>query len=328
MLVVITILGMLMAMVFPALQAVFSTANENVCNSKIVGLGKATQSYLSSNGGAYPGLVSRTPPYREQPNGHKQTWAVQLLPFIDQEGIHETWTMTPTELSKTGSSRMPREVSRVDAFICPSDIADSITTHPLSYVANAGSMADATRTPQINSGVGSQQSGGNTINYANGVFFNRYTGRGFDQGRAVMTEDVNRGDGAGFTILFSENVQAFNWADKRTTIQQPSPYDGDSKTATEAVQYTGFVWDGLPFNQGDGNESKEKYTYAPDLKWARPSSLHENGFHIVLADGQSHLISLDTEPWVLRRLSVSDAKKSDLPNNSPERDNTIKADLF
>ena len=88
-LVVITIIGMLMAMVFPALSGVLGAVKLNTCGVKLGGLGKAILAYKTARG-TYP--VVSTKPVRGAPGAVGKdaaglSWMAQLLPYLEEQPL-------------------------------------------------------------------------------------------------------------------------------------------------------------------------------------------------------------------------------------------------
>jgi prepilin-type N-terminal cleavage/methylation domain-containing protein len=304
-LVVITIMGMLMAIIFPAFEGVRELARQTNCSKNVGALGTASLSY-ESTAKRFPGLVEANGKSKSRGNesGNKMTWAVALLDNLGNGPLYKSWEFSPN----SPGGGIPQQVGKVSTLVCPSD--STIETNdfqPLSYAANSGLPKDAQNIERINK--------------ANGVFFNRYVvGRGSSNSGPASTApyvslqgDIISGKGAAYTILFAENLQAGNYADKRTSVNSPDPYDGaGGKTAAEAQMYTGFVWNGYGINMGDGDKEKDQERVAPNVKWSRPSSNHPNGVFMAFCSGNGRFVRENIEAHVFRWLCVSNVPRSDL----------------
>jgi hypothetical protein len=134
----------------------------------------------------------------------RMTWCAQLLSLLEQKDLYSSW-YDP----KSGEQQ---RVGPVDQFICPSDPADEQTSR-------AGVKA----------------------NVNNGIAFNRFVTSGPPPYTVKPTHVIN---GLDKVILLGENVQAWNWGDKRFPSAPPDPYDKQNpKSAEEAQKWTGLVWD-------------------------------------------------------------------------------------
>lgn len=81
-LVVITVIGILIALLMPAVQSARESARRSQCGNHLKQLGLAVQAHHERKG---------TIPYSRVDQG--ETWAVLLLPFIEQEGYYNMWKM-------------------------------------------------------------------------------------------------------------------------------------------------------------------------------------------------------------------------------------------
>jgi len=110
----IAIIGLLIALLLPAVQAARESARRTHCLNNMKQLGLAMQSYVTSNG--------RFPPNASVPAGSTLNWGSMsflqlsahflLLPFLDQQSIYNL--ATPT----AGHGAWDR--IRVATFLCPS----------------------------------------------------------------------------------------------------------------------------------------------------------------------------------------------------------------
>src|SRR5687767_2548274 len=100
-LVVITIIGMLMALVFPAVGAVLETVKLNQCANTLRSIGQGISNYQAQRGNKWPVVSTKQVDCRpaEVPARRKGTqtkvapeagysWMVKLLPFIGSQTIY------------------------------------------------------------------------------------------------------------------------------------------------------------------------------------------------------------------------------------------------
>jgi len=296
-LVVITIMGMLMAMIFPAFEMVRENMNKTKCQANLGSLAKAMLTIESTKNG-FPGLVEPGPTSRENPNGIRVTWCTAMLDAIDQKPLYASWFGTSSK--DAGAAKY--QVASVSTFVCPSDPPQGSTLQPLSYVVNAGTVNDGNVTPM-------------QVKTVNGVFFNRYPIYPPSQRIPSIPGRVSKSTlkhGANYVLMMTENIQAHQWADKRTDLHSPVPYDSGGKGAVEAQQYTGFVRDGMPsapllrINQGDGPHRFDEFDQAPTRQWSRPSSRHTEGVYVAFCSGVARWMADSVEPHILEVLTCSD----------------------
>ncbi|NUQ66624.1 MAG: DUF1559 domain-containing protein [Pirellulales bacterium] len=122
-LVVIAIIGILIALLLPAVQAAREAARRIQCSNNLVQLGIALQNYESAYGVLPPGTINPTGPIRNEPIGHHMGWLVQVLPYIE-----ENVTFRHVDFSKSVYSKenTPVRKIRISTLLCPSDPGDGI----------------------------------------------------------------------------------------------------------------------------------------------------------------------------------------------------------
>jgi len=126
MLVVITIIGMLMSMLLPAVQASVEQARRIKCLTNTRELSKAVL--------AYENYYERFPGYTNDVSGNQVSWVVMILPQLDREPEWEDWS--------DGSTPNNQDIKYMSNMICESDPPDSTEGAHNSYVINAGYYQD------------------------------------------------------------------------------------------------------------------------------------------------------------------------------------------
>lgn len=123
-LVVITIIGMLMALLMPAVQSAREAARRTVCSNNQRQLGLSALGYESA-WGHFPGYVNTI---RDAP-AVQGSWVVPLFPHIDRMPLWKEWAD-----EEVGDNPTPK----IDLLICASDPPeqDLAGVGELSYLAN------------------------------------------------------------------------------------------------------------------------------------------------------------------------------------------------
>jgi prepilin-type N-terminal cleavage/methylation domain-containing protein/prepilin-type processing-associated H-X9-DG protein len=103
-LVVVSIIALLAALLFAAIQASREGARRAVCGNKLRQIGLATQQYISTHG--------VLPLDWNEGNGH--SFLVALLPYLDQKPLYDSINMNAPVSGTVGNTR-------VSVFSCPSD---------------------------------------------------------------------------------------------------------------------------------------------------------------------------------------------------------------
>ena len=117
-LVVIAIIGILIAMLIPAVQQVREAARRTACVNKLRQIGLATLSFESAHQAFPPARLhpkaDAVEPYHLGES--EPSWLVRILPFIEQDSLYQKW-----DLSKAYEDHPTDVISQaLDLYICPS----------------------------------------------------------------------------------------------------------------------------------------------------------------------------------------------------------------
>jgi len=132
-LVVIAIIGVLIALLLPAVQAAREAARRAQCTNNLKQIGLALHNYESSNGSFPPGCFGTSVRDRNPCTANvSHTWADMILPFLEQGSTYNainfqvpTYNGGTASIGTTGNwgyLQATAYTNRVDAFICPSDL--------------------------------------------------------------------------------------------------------------------------------------------------------------------------------------------------------------
>lgn len=83
-LVVIAIIGILIALLLPAVQAAREAARRSQCANHLVQVGLALHVYEHARGFFPPGVIEPKGPIRNLPSGYHMSWVTQILPYIEE----------------------------------------------------------------------------------------------------------------------------------------------------------------------------------------------------------------------------------------------------
>jgi len=137
-LVVMTIIGMLMALLLPAVQNARESGRRTTCTNNLFQLALAAIR-SDEQAGFIPGWRNKSPrPADTSGTTFNQTvsWPVVLLPFMERNDIYKNWT------TAQGSGV---EAPYIAFFVCPSSPPDALTQPTLSYAGNCGSANNANK---------------------------------------------------------------------------------------------------------------------------------------------------------------------------------------
>lgn len=313
-LVVITIIGMLVALLLPAVNAARRQARRTTCtnNLKQHSLGMIA---LATDKGNFPGYSQfvqrgrgvwvkgetgangqvRVRSDSNKANAWQLSWAAMLLPRIDRQDV---WDQIVDPSLDPGP-----EIRPIELYVCPddSDVNSRTGLAGLTYSANTGAW-DRNASGDFLVG----PNAGDTVD--NGVFFNRA-----EKGPQSSLSTVH--DPSNMTILFSENIHKdydttpFTWLGLR-------PNDS-------AEQQLGIVWvvNENP-SAGDNLNNQERInavadnvtTFRPDIpRFARPASAHGDGANVAFCDGHGSFMRSDIDYTVYQRLLTAKGSNCEDP---------------
>ena len=87
-LVVLSIVGVLVALILPAVQASRESARRLACSNHLKQIGLALQAYHDSHRQLPPGGIALADCCLHP---HLTTWAISLLPYVEQQGLYDKY---------------------------------------------------------------------------------------------------------------------------------------------------------------------------------------------------------------------------------------------
>ena len=192
-LVVISIIGVLVMMLLPAVQAAREAARRIQCTNSLKQIGLAMHNYHDSLGSFPPGskqIVSGT-------------WQLFLLPYVEQEPLFNAWNMSANaaDFYCNGKGQATVVGTLVATFLCPDNTkntyADSVTGVELtrtSYVVNYG-----------NANIQRSSADPNNL-FVGGAPFGDIYGVGTKVPASSTTTTAQFKDGLSNTMMVSEDV--------------------------------------------------------------------------------------------------------------------------
>jgi len=115
-LVVITIIGILIALLLPAVQAARESARRAQCSNNLKQIGLALLAYAQNTGTFPPGAIHASD--RTNPNDYYINWGICILPYIELESLYQQYDQTKTNLDPVN---LPVLRTPIHIMNCPSD---------------------------------------------------------------------------------------------------------------------------------------------------------------------------------------------------------------
>jgi prepilin-type N-terminal cleavage/methylation domain-containing protein len=288
-LVVIAIIGILIALLLPAVQAAREAARRMQCSNNLKQIGLALHNYHLNNKCFPPGAFW----YETSPAWaalYRGSILVRLLPYVEQQPLYDKFDFkTNTDGQTDSATGLLLCAANVPVYVCPSDTGDVL----LGGRALANYAASKGPTKHINNTY--------TTGCACGLWdsWNQYALAPYDDATNVAgpfnrlsmaTSERDCTDGLSNTIYFGEvrrqcssHVQA-GWATSNngqglTSTQVPINYNSCDATAADGC--------GRPCN------------WSSELAF---KSRHPGGAHFLLGDGSVHFIPETIDIWVYQYL--------------------------
>jgi prepilin-type N-terminal cleavage/methylation domain-containing protein len=147
-LVAMAIIGILVALLLPAVQNARESSRRTECKNNLKQIGLALHSYVDAFTTFPPGSVRRYvgtfPPMGGSWQTSQLSWMTRILPYLDQKSVHKqiNWSQEPGD---QGTPHTSLRATKLHMFRCPSDgRAGSSATHAVTnYVTCIGHTTDA-----------------------------------------------------------------------------------------------------------------------------------------------------------------------------------------
>jgi prepilin-type N-terminal cleavage/methylation domain-containing protein len=118
-LVVLSVIGILLGMLLPAVQQARESASRIACANNLKQIGLAMHHYHD--------LYQALPPSRLGDNG--PSWAVLILPYLEQDNLYRNWDLSLSYYEQTDVARL----TSIPIYFCPSRRLSS--TAPLASLS-------------------------------------------------------------------------------------------------------------------------------------------------------------------------------------------------
>ncbi len=289
-LVVITIIGILIALLLPAVQAAREAARRIQCTNHLKQIGLAAHNFENHHGRFPPGYLGVIPQEGDVNSGGQCVGSLTfILPFMELGNI---WELMDTDaadygnislfdLAREGDEYWKREEAfkmgqtKIGTFVCPSDTPYDKTVPVLTTFYTLESDGDTILKAEITFEEGLELLG--RTNYVGMAGYDGYTGhppsdfyKGVFHNRSrIGFRDIV--DGSSNTLLFGEAV------------------------GSDSASY-GYCWTGV-------GTLNTRWGLTPNPEWWQFGSRHPGIVHFCLADGSVRAISVQIDNTPITTLS-------------------------
>ncbi len=324
-LVVIAIIGILMALLLPAVQQVREAARRTQCSNNLRQMALATHNFEGQTF-KYPEL-SLFPTLTNYPNadvitsGNRNGWSIhaQILPFLEQGNLESVidFDYGYKDIPPVAINGELQQITRfrIDTYLCPSEINDrrrnegtDEENYPISYGANAGSwfVYDSSRSRR---GEGSFLCNGktkpgdirdglsNTAMFSEVKAFNPYfRNAGLDSTAldGLQNAPITPSELIALGGDFKSNSGHTEWCDGRTHQTGFTAFYTPNTQVLHTVGDAVYDVDWTNWQEGKASSGTE-VTYAA----VTSRSYHPAGVNMARMDGSVKFISdsIDLVPW-------------------------------
>ncbi|MDR1959887.1 MAG: DUF1559 domain-containing protein [Planctomycetaceae bacterium] len=321
-LVVIAIIGILIALLLPAVQAAREAARRMQCSNNMKQIALAMHNYHDSLGCFPAGKVVQKGKENAPDDGYMATWGIAILPFCEQMSLYEDKYVPNESTSNTCHDELTKTF--IPTYNCPSDPGIKRLIRP-SW-GNTGSPAHDWATASYR-GIAGRSTGG-TVGSTNQGWFdlpNEHHGLPSKWIGILHIAGENLGSGTNKKSFYFETFQTITDGTSNSVVIAEAHISEETVRATVWTYGYGHftVSHALPYagtfyhHQRSICKAGMPTTFGSQDTLCRRSvgAYHTSGSNIGLGDGSVRFLSQTTDPaniWV-RLASIGDGDTVTLP---------------
>ena len=312
-LVVIAIIGMLIALLLPAVQAAREAARRMQCSNKLKQLALAQHTHQDAYG--YLTVGTGRAFSKSTANTHRFSGIVHMLPFIEQTALFAEWsefTGSHTDWNSNANDQTDPRRAKVDALICPSTnqtwtFANNNRPSPTSYRFNLGdSPFSSGNHPNVlwRRGIAGLNMQVNVVvpdGTSNTLVFAERSLAGSHPGALRVSQGVIFNYNGGLWTGANESARVMSRArclearGSNGELKNPSPHGGTFPTdywGECGWKYYDGMWMGIGFHTVlPPNGPSCGLRTGMDMVLITPSSDHSGGINVALLDGSVRMLN-------------------------------------
>jgi len=322
MLVVIAIIGVLVGLLLPAVQAVRESSRRSTCMNNVKQLSAALMTY-DANEKLLPGWRMTIGAYSGTSRGYVSgsatptSWTVPILPQLGNMELYQWFAEFSGQEDDIGPNGAVRK--GLPVFLCPSaNVAFTSANANLCYAVNGGTGAEEIEHSTLKPFT------------ADGVFADAVGSTDYKAARTSLASTDSTGDGT--TLMVAERCGSTMVGEPRVSmwVDAPPPTVAVSGTLRSAASPDRHLfllppdlvttWEQVKNNASPPTTKISLVNPAADtypatglrlddednFKWRYPSSSHTgNGVTVAFCDGHTAFLKSDVAPWVYCQLMTA-----------------------
>lgn len=293
-LVTMAIIGVLIALLLPAIQMARESARASKCKANLNQIGVALHNYHEQREMFPPGWVSNG-------KGKNPTncwgWSALILPKLDQRAIYDKINFDNgfdgglLNGANSASGVNGVEVTVISIYKCPSDIGDDLVISGTGGANPTMTYGARSNYAGVNGGLGDD----NTTLSDNGGTFGENSGRRLADFRDGSSFAVIVGERAFFPVAGTSIGPSVLWAGTRSGVPGTQTANGAAFAVGECT---------TKINTKPAGPIDPLGNTGPDRTWFGFSSRHSGGAHFLIGDGAVKLISESIDMDIYMKLAT------------------------
>jgi prepilin-type N-terminal cleavage/methylation domain-containing protein len=296
-LVVVAVIGLLIALMLPAIQMARESARKTQCANNLKQIGLGMHVYMLTHQAFPPGYISTVLPDHDD-GGPGWAWSAMILPFLEESALRDQVVLTaPIESEAAQKVRL----TTLPLFACPSDgtlesiidIPEKKSDHVICQMAASNYVGSA-----------------GTVRPTCKLCRDRFDGV-FGRNRVIKPKELQ--DGLSKTLAIGE--RASYWSRPALWGVVPNSKIIDNQQPGLYAAGPAYVL-GTTFHEGFNIETAEEMDHATMGTFAESfGSRHPGGAYFMFCDAGVRFVWDDADPAIMNALSTRDGN----PHSGTER---------